>query len=132
MQQDIRTDTKFAKISKVRKRKFQLWRGFTWGLLVLQLNLLGLSAVHHHDDDVLGAGRQTAAMRSPGRVAPPQSGDWTLCPVCQVMRISAARPAVASRPLACAVSYVAWQGLSPGRLLSGRKALVRSRAPPLS
>src|SRR5579863_9459971 len=65
-------------------------------LLLLQLSLLGNAALHQHSDFSFARGRVPASAGENRGSGLPAAIDWTLCPVCQIMRLSAARPATAS------------------------------------
>jgi hypothetical protein len=110
-----------------RKR---LLRSVALGLL-LQLNLLTLSAFHHHNDvgqpkkDVVtGAGNS-------GRLADSMGSGLTACLACQIMRLGARHPdATFLNPRAAEYSFFSLTRL-PDFFSSDRPAAIDSRAPPL-
>src|SRR5579859_3355031 len=102
------------------------------GLLLLQLSLLTISGFHFHDEGALPNSGTPAAVRTAPASHVPASSDWVLCPVCQIMRLSAARPALASASRqSLTYSFFAF-GRIPVHCLSLRPATIYGRAPPLS
>ncbi|HUI41887.1 MAG TPA: hypothetical protein VL523_07960 [Terriglobia bacterium] len=108
-----------------------LLRGIGAGLL-LQLNLLGIAALHHHDDFNFVAGRAPASAGSQRGTPAPAASDWTLCPVCQIMRLSAARLAAASNAQQSVRCLYLVLGPLSVFIPSELSAVVYGRASPLS
>lgn len=102
------------------------------GLLLLQLSLLTISGFHFHDEGALPNRGAPAAVHAAPASHLPGTSDWILCPVCQIMRLSAARPALASASRqSLSYSFFAL-GRVPVYCLSLRPATIYGRAPPLS
>jgi hypothetical protein len=112
--------------------RFGLRRSVASGLLLLQLSLLTISGFHYHDDAALAGGKTPSTLRTAPSSALPTPSDWVLCPVCQIMRLGAARPALRSAdPQAVTYSFSACSRV-PVYCFSLRPAAIYGRAPPLS
>ncbi|HEY6291034.1 MAG TPA: hypothetical protein VI455_05655 [Terriglobia bacterium] len=95
------------------------------------MSLLTVSGFHDHN----GAGLVNRNAASTARGAPPfeapAASDWMLCPVCQIMRLGAARPALMSAsPHPVTYCFFAVSRV-PVYFLSRRPAAIYGRAPPL-
>jgi hypothetical protein len=114
-----------------RRHQQRLQGPIAGGLLLLQLSLLTFLGFHYHYDADL-AGSAPASVQAAPSSAAPAATDWVLCPVCQIMRSGAARPAIASvSPKAVTYSFFAL-GRAPVYGLRLRPATIHGRAPPLS
>ena len=107
-------------------------RGVASGLLFLQLNLLWTSALHHHDQDDWVAGRSPAAWSRTQEHPNQNLSSLAPCPVCQIVRLSAVRPAVV-HPTPEPAKYRYFNLDLPAILpQSHSPAVVYGRAPPLT
>ena len=106
-------------------------RSVVQALLILQLNLLTLSGFHCHEGDALGAASTASASRQASSTVPPVALDWRLCPICQIMRLGAARPVsfrATERPVQyCFLAF----GRTLSHVASCRPEATYGRAPPL-
>ena len=117
----------------VHQRQYlRFLRGVATGLLFLQLNLLWTSALHHHDQDDPVVGSSRAALSSAQEHPSQNASSLAPCPVCQIVRLSAVRPAAAyqtPKPARCRYFNPVLQAILP---YSHRPAVVYGRAPPLT
>ena len=100
------------------------------GLLVLQLNLLGIAALHQHSDFSFATAPGPANLDKDYGHRKPAAIDWTLCPVCQIMRLSAARPATGSRAEAPESHVMRAAAVHLPAVFADPPAAIHSRAPP--
>ena len=101
------------------------------GLLLLQLSLVTLSGFHYHAHDPFGLNTSAGTrLQDPVTPAAPTAFDWLLCPVCQIIRLSAARPATLfANPQAVTYSFFVFNG-TLAYSLSQQPASIYGRAPP--
>src|SRR5579872_1495432 len=102
------------------------------GLLLLQLNLLGISALHHHDEDDWVAGNSSPACSRAQEHAKQNLSDLAPCPVCQIVRLSAVRPAVVQPTPEPAQRHYFALDLPTVLPYSPSPAAAYGRAPPLA
>jgi len=100
-------------------------------LLLLQVNLLWVAALHHHAGlDVLP--RTAAAIHAGNRQAAPAAESGVLCTACQIARHDAARPvATASAPEPEAAVFLGAVA-RPIRFHARQPNAICGRAPPLA
>jgi hypothetical protein len=103
---------------------------FAWALLLMQVNVLLIAAVHHHGliGDLFQRQPVVTAASGPSGAA----GQTAFCMTCQIVRQGAARPALATpaRQPDSPVLFIATS--NPPISLSVERVVVYGRAPPLA
>ncbi|HEV2176522.1 MAG TPA: hypothetical protein VGW33_04875 [Terriglobia bacterium] len=109
----------------------RLVRGLAACLLLAQVNLLWIAEWHHHEPPVpLARGAAKVFAGSSGQQ--PSRENALLCPVCQIVRQSAARPSTGSPAPESAASAPLQFVVSLESFHSHRPIAAFGRAPPLS
>lgn len=110
-------------------KRGNLLRAVATCLLVLQVNLLWIAGLHHHDEWV-GLGGQAQSVRRGGSHTLPAEEAALFCPVCQIVRQSAARPATVSSAPALRASISRPLVLASTSFHSYFPVVAYGRAPP--
>jgi hypothetical protein len=114
-----------------RRRNSWPLKGFAALFLGLQLHLLWVAVVHSHEPQEGVPGTQ-AAFHTTRDAGSPLANGSHYCVVCQIVRQSAVRPAVAHpAPMAAGVVRVR-PGFSSATLDSRQPSPIYGRAPPLA
>jgi len=100
-------------------------------LLLLQMNLLWVAALHHHAElDVLP--RTAAALHARNKQPAPAAESGVLCTACQIARHGAARPAATASPTEPEAATFLGAVVRPIPFHSCQLHVVCGRAPPLA
>jgi len=109
----------------------RLARGLAACLLLAQVNLLWIAELHHHESSAPLAPR-AARLNPVDSQSQPVGENALLCPVCQIVRQSAARPSTGSPAPQSAASAPLQFVVSLESFHSHRPIAAFGRAPPLS
>ncbi|MGH9830424.1 MAG: hypothetical protein ACREDR_45030 [Blastocatellia bacterium] len=111
--------------------KRKLLRTVATCLLALQVNLLWIAGLHHHDE-WMGLLGQAQSVQQGGSHTLPAEEAALFCPICQIVRQSAARPATVSSAAALRASISRLLVLTSSSVHPHFPVVSYGRAPPLA
>ena len=100
-----------------------------WLLLLAQISLLWLAVLHRHQEEAVSA--RATAVHGGGQWPQPTLETGLICTACQIVRHSAARPALGTPAPNPAASTSLGVTADPSELILRQPSVVYGRAPPL-